>query len=264
MSANDRALETLELIGKAKEKMGRPLLESRNVGRAVFVGDTHTAVDVTQTVLDKYYEDAELVVFLGDYVDRGNTGVENLGLVASMFLEDPRRVIMLRGNHESPLTNPYYGFLDEVTEKLGVASYGGFKEFFQAMPYAVVVNDYLCVHAGIAANLDDVSEIATLPSPDLNPDNPVAFQLLWNDPRDMIEGFVPSVRGEGAFYYGSDVTQRFLQDNSLKGIIRGHEVVDGFREDMDGKVITVFSSRYHGASAGILVLDHEKMEQVRI
>lgn len=264
MSANDRALEALELIGKAKEKMGRTLLESREVGRAVFVGDTHTAVDVTQAVLDKYYDEADLVVFLGDYVDRGNTGIENLGLITSMLLEDPRRVIMLRGNHESPLTNPYYGFLDEVTEKLGEASYDTFKGFFQAMPYAVVVNGYLCVHGGIASGLDHVSQIAGLPTPDLNPDDPVAFQLLWNDPRDMIEGFLPSVRGDGAFYYGSDVTQRFLDSNSLKGIIRAHEVVDGFREDMGGRVITVFSSRYHGGSAGILVLDDDKMERARV
>jgi len=264
LSASDRALEALELIGKAKEKMGRTLLESREVGRAVFVGDTHTAVDVTQAVLDKFYDRADLVVFLGDYVDRGNTGIENLGLITSMLLEDPRRVIMLRGNHESPLTNPYYGFLDEVTEKLGEASYDKFTEFFQKMPYAVVVNGYLCVHGGIATGLDHVSQIAGLPTPDLNPDDPVAFQLLWNDPRDMIEGFLPSVRGDGAFYYGSDVTQRFLDTNSLKGIIRAHEVVDGFREDMGGRVITVFSSRYHGASAGILVLEDDKMEREKV
>ena len=258
------ALETPQIIGEAKVKLGRPLLASREANRVVFVGDTHTAVDVTQTVLDKYYDGADLVVFLGDYVDRGDTGIENLGLIASKFLEDTDRIIMLRGNHESPLTNIYYGFLDEVTKKLGEASYDEFKEFFQAMPYAVVVNNYLCLHGGIATKLDDVSQIAGLPTPDLNPDDPVAFQLLWNDPRDMIEGFLPSVRGEGAFYYGSDVTQRFLQNNSLKGIIRGHEVVDGFREDMGGRVITVFSSRYHGASAGILILDQDKMERAKI
>ncbi len=256
--------EILQLISQAKEKLGRPLLESREENRVVFVGDTHTAVDVTQTVLDKFYEGADLIVFLGDYVDRGDTGVENLRLITSMFLEDPHRVIMLRGNHESPLTNPYYGFLDEVTKKLGEASYEKFKEFFQAMPYAVVVNNYLCVHGGIANTLNNVSEIAGLPTPDVNPDDPVAFQLLWNDPRDMIEGFVPSVRGEGAYYYGRDVTQQFLENNSLKGIIRGHEVVDGFREDMGGKVITIFSSRYHGSPPGILVMDQDKMERVRL
>src|SRR5438445_175660 len=129
-----------ELISKAKEKLTGPLLQSRDVDRAIFVGDTHTAIDVTQTVFDRYYEEADLIVFLGDYVDRGKTGVENLGLIATKFLEE----------------------------------------------------------------------------------------------------------------------------NSLKGIIRGHEVVDGFREDMDGRVITVFSSRYHGSSAGILVMDNDMMEQVRI
>ncbi len=258
------ALETPDIIGEARVKMGRPLLLSRDVDRVVFVGDTHTAVDVTQTVFDKYYDDADLIVFLGDYVDRGETGVENVGLIASKFLEDSSKIIMLRGNHESPLTNVYYGFLDEVTKKLGDTGYESFREFFQAMPYAVVVNNYLCVHGGIASGLEDVSQIAGLPSPDLNPDDPMAFELLWNDPRDMIDGFVPSLRGDGAFYFGTDVTEKFLQNNSLKGIIRGHEVVDGFREDMGGKVITVFSSRYHGGSAGALILDQNKMEQTKI
>src|SRR6266487_1164451 len=132
------ALETFQLIGEAKEKMGKPLLEPREVNRVIFVGDTHTAVDVTQTVFDKYYDDADLIVFLGDYVDRGETGVENVGLIASKFLEDSSKIIMLRGNHESPLTNVYYGFLDEVTKKLGDTGYESFREFFQAMPYAVV------------------------------------------------------------------------------------------------------------------------------
>jgi protein phosphatase len=259
-----QALETPAILGEAKVKLGKPLLPSREVNRAVFVGDTHTATDVTQTVFDKFYGNSDLIVFLGDYVDRGMTGIENLGLIASKFLEDSTRIVMLRGNHESPLTNTYYGFVDEVTQKLGEASYHNFKEFFQAMPYAIVVNNYFCVHGGIASKIGDVSEIAGLPSPDLNPDDPTAFELLWNDPRDMIEGFVPSVRGDGAYYYGKDVTEKFLEENSLKGIIRGHEVVDGFRDDMDGKVITVFSSRYHGQSAGVLVLEGDKMERVRL
>jgi len=256
--------EIPQLILEAKEKMGRPLLEPREEGRVVFVGDTHTAVDITQTIFDKYYDNADLIVFLGDYVDRGETGIENLGLIASKFLENPNKIIMLRGNHESPLTNPYYGFLEEVTEKLGEPAYDKFKEFFQAMPYAVMVNNYLCLHGGIASTIESVSQIGELPFPDLNPDDPTAFQLLWNDPRDMVEGFIPSVRGDGAFYYGSDVTEKFLENNSLRGIIRGHEVVDGFREDLGGKVITVCSSTYHGGAPGILVLDTGKMEKIRL
>jgi len=253
-----------DLLSKAKEKLSGPLLPSKDVGRVIFVGDTHTAIDVTEKVFEKYYEDADLIVFLGDYVDRGKTGMENLALITSRFLEDPMRIVMLRGNHESPLTNHHYGFVEEVTEKLGPSGYDAFKAFFEQMPYAIIVNQHLCLHGGIAQGLNDVSEIAALPRPDENPDDPTAFQLLWNDPREMIDGFLPSVRGDGAYYFGEDVTKEFLAKNSLNGIIRGHEVVDGFREDMGGKVITVFSSRYHGASAGILIMDDEKMEKVTI
>ena len=258
------AAEALRVIGEAKAELAGPLLNPRYEDRVIFVGDTHGAIDVTETVIEKFFDDADLIVFLGDYVDRGSTSLENLGLIASTLLEDPHRTIMLRGNHESPLTNPYYGFTNEVTEKLGEASYEKFKEFFQSMPYAVVVNDYLCLHGGIAKGMEHVSEIASLPWPDLNPDDPIAFQLLWNDPRDVIDEFVPSVRGKGAYYYGIEATKTFLANNSLKGIIRGHEVVDGFREDMGGRVITVFSSRYHGGKAGVLILENGKMERVTV
>src|SRR6267143_1937871 len=180
------AAEALRVIGEAQAELAGPLLNPRYEDRVIFVGDTHGAIDVTQTVIDKFFDDADLIVFLGDYVDRGSKSLENLGLIASTLLEDPHRTIMLRGNHESPLTNPYYGFTNEVTEKLGEGSYEKFKEFFQAMPYAVVVNDYLCLHGGIAKGMEHVSEIASLPWPDLNPDDPIAFQLLWNDPRDRL------------------------------------------------------------------------------
>lgn len=50
--------------------------------------------------------------------------------------------------------------------------------------------------------------------------------------------------------------------NSLKGIIRGHEVADGFRSEIDERVITVFSSRYHKMRAGILLQDQGKFNMV--
>src|SRR5438477_10191759 len=109
------ALETSKLLSEVKEKMGKPLLEPREVNRVIFVGDTHTAVDITQTVFDKFYGDSDLVVFLGDYVDRGETGVENLGLITSKFMEDHSKFIMFRGIQESHLTKPYFSYYEEIT-----------------------------------------------------------------------------------------------------------------------------------------------------
>lgn len=219
----------------------------------VFLGDTHTAVDVSRKAFEKY-SDMDRIVFLGDYVDRGDSGVENMAFILSKFLDMDGRVILIRGNHESPLTHQYYGFLDEVLGNYDEETYMSFVILFSNMPYGAVVNDYLCVHGGLAHDVKTIEDIRELPLGDVNPDDPRAFEIMWNDPRDMIEGFVPNARGEGTYYFGADIVDEFLRENGLKGIIRAHEVADGFRYDMDGKVITVFSSRYHKMRAGALVM----------
>src|SRR6266571_3726752 len=85
------ARETPRLILEAKEKMEGPLLDSRREKKVVFVGDTHTAVDLTQTIFDKYYANSDLIVFLGDYVDRGETGEEKLLMISSKSSFKPCR-----------------------------------------------------------------------------------------------------------------------------------------------------------------------------
>ncbi|MHB1909173.1 MAG: metallophosphoesterase [Nitrososphaerales archaeon] len=254
--------------------MGRPLLAERKVGRATFIGDTHCAEDVTKEILKRYFDESDLLVFLGDYVDRGKTGVQNLETILLKLLERPDKVIMLRGNHESPLANQdrYLkdNFFDEVSDKFGSEEYLKFKEFFQNLPYAVVVNRYLCVHGGIARKINKVQEISQLPFPDEVPNDPNAFELLWNDPDPEHNGFSNSQRGPGTFRYGRDAVEKFLQENNLIGIIRAHEVVlDGIRENFDGKVYTIFSSKYHakrfsGARAGVLLFREEKLEKASL
>ncbi|AWS00170.1 metallophosphoesterase [Metallosphaera hakonensis] len=253
----------LDLVMKSRERFSsmKPLLRIGEKSKVAFVGDTHGAYNVTKYVFDKYW-DYDAIVFLGDYVDREPYGLENLELILSRFLENQEKVVVLRGNHESPLTNDYYGFKAEVKEKLGEEAYPEFVNLFANMPYAAIVNNYLCVHGGIARNLKKVEQIEDLKKPDIIPEDEIAFEMLWNDPREELDGFVPNIRGEGTFFYGKDVTLEFLKENSLAGIIRGHEVADGMRWELDERVITVFSSRYHKMRAGILLQEQGKFNQV--
>ena len=48
-------------------------------------------------------------------------------------------------------------------------------------------------------------------------------ELLWSDPQPS-SGRAPSKRGVGVAF-GADVTQRFLEDNSLDLLVRSHEVI---------------------------------------
>jgi protein phosphatase len=282
LSQSELRENAFAILEKAKDLMldlykRRPHIGPFESKRVAFVGDTHGAFEeVTKFVLGAVSKEVDLIVFLGDYVDREPpNGLENLLAILKVFADSKgEKVVFIRGNHESPLTNYYYGFYDEVTVKLGGGAYEKFKEFFSLMPISAVVNGWFAVHGGLPGLPDqegkmelairrpsEINEKVSLP--DENPDNPIALQLLWNDPREMKEyDFLPNVRGEGIYYFGVKPTEEFLEGDNLKGIIRGHEVANGVRVLMEGKVINVFSSVYHGESAGVLILEGNEPKEV--
>ena len=53
------------------------------------------------------------MVFLGDYTDRGNYGIEVLYTMLRLKLANPEQVFMARGNHEDIQMIASYGFLAE-------------------------------------------------------------------------------------------------------------------------------------------------------
>ncbi|MEM0225652.1 MAG: serine/threonine protein phosphatase [Thermofilaceae archaeon] len=208
------------------------------------VGDTHG--DVHSSVR-AFSIEAEKYVFLGDYVDRGPYQLENMIFLLAKKLELPEKVYLLRGNHESPITNVHYGFLDEVVYRYGSQIYRLFVEVFSRLPYAALINGTtLAVHGGIATGLKSLSELRSLPRPDEIPENRTAFEVLWNDPSEHSQGFTPSPRGYGIFLFGRDVFEAFAEAAGIRLMLRAHEYFpEGIHEYFDGKIISLFSCRYY-------------------
>ncbi len=232
-----------------------PQLYSVAGGDVLVVGDTHG--DVYTSLAAARMEWGKLV-FLGDYVDRGPYQLENLAFLLALELAYPEKVYLVRGNHESPLMNRRYGFMDVVASRYGRGAYRFFQRVFANMSYAAVIEErYLGVHGGLARRLRRVDEIAGLPKDDPEPLDEVAFEILWNDPDEAVEYFEPNpLRGRGTYLYGRRAVEEFLGGNGLEAIIRAHQPYEGgYREHFGGRVVTVFSCRYYpiGAPAALRI-----------
>lgn len=100
------------------------------------------------------------LVFLGDYVDRGIQCIEVLQYLMALKILFPKKVTLLRGNHETRSMTSYFTFRQECLEKYDVETYDTIMEMFDSLPLMATVNDlYLCVHGGISPELFQLEDV---------------------------------------------------------------------------------------------------------
>ena len=95
-------------------------------------GDIHSLVAWLENLVEegwldpnnpfKIIKENAFLCFLGDYTDRGLYGVETLFVVMQLYLHNPDKVLIVRGNHENFFLNFQYGFAKELLEKFGMSS----------------------------------------------------------------------------------------------------------------------------------------------
>lgn len=231
-------------------------------------------------------------LFLGDYVDRGDYGIEVISYLFAQKLLSPNKFFMLRGNHELRSVQEMFHFKSECLEKfgdsLGLQIWDAVNECFDVMPIAATVDDKVfCVHGGIPSPENEggnIEAINKIPSPLADPEteSPLAWELLWSDPlsssdnlteasiKELKEnhGFTFNSRRGTAHFFSCEALCNFLERNGLSHVIRAHEVQEaGFKVQQQGKLLTVFSSsRYCGGSneAACVLADNFKLRLIRI
>ena len=57
-------------------------------------------------------------IFLGDYVDRGQQGLETLLTLFKLKIQNPEKVILIRGNHENHYQNTINGFITKINKNI--------------------------------------------------------------------------------------------------------------------------------------------------
>ena len=234
----DRAIETLkkcQIIPEADvtdlcERAKSILSEEKNVHMvpipATVVGDIH----------GQFYDLLELFdvgghvpsvnyVFMGDFVDRGYYSVETFLLLLALKVRYPKRVTLIRGNHESRQITQVYGFYDECLKKYGNTTvWKNCADVFDCLCLSAIIdNSVLCVHGGLSPSLDTIDQIQDLNRQQEPPHEGPMCDLMWSDPDDDIQGWGISARGAG-YVFGPDIADQFLYANHLELIARSHQL----------------------------------------
>ncbi len=251
------------------------LVKLEPVGEAVVVGDLHGDLESLATILrssgftQRMAKSKEAVmVFLGDYGDRGVHSAEVYYALLRLKLAFPEQVILLRGNHEGPadlMATPHdlpLQFQHRFKAK-GELAYSKTRELWAYLYTAVLVEGRcLMVHGGLPSTLSSVDDLAC--AHETHPKQEFLEELLWSDPDDTIKDVATSPRGAGKLF-GKNVTENVLAKLNVKVLIRGHEPCsEGFRLNHEGKVLTLFSRKgtpYFNAHGAYLDLPlHGKFE----
>lgn len=234
-------LDYLDYMDRYFEKDGS-LIYLRS-GEAYVIGDIHGDIVTLTLLLEKgnigtHLKEGGKIIFLGDYVDRGEYQVETILFLMTLQLRFKDRVVLLRGNHEPPdWLLPYpHDFPLYVRSRFPEnwrEIYRVFLEIFDKLPSVCVSESgIIMLHGGISVKKISLKFYRT-------PDKDMLTEILWNDPMNE-EGYRPSYRGAG-YLFGPDITAKFLNENSLSLIIRGHEPANGYHYRHGGKIITLFS-----------------------
>lgn len=71
--------------------------------RHIAVGDIHGCFDLLKQLIEKsigFRADEDLLIFLGDYIDRGRQSKEVVRYLTALKERHPAAVVLLKGNHE--------------------------------------------------------------------------------------------------------------------------------------------------------------------
>lgn len=245
-------------------------IEPRRYKEAVIIGDIHGDLDTLIQILgyidiEKILRSDGLLVFLGDYVDRGDKQLEALLLIALLKNRYRENIITLRGNHEPPGFLPVYPhdypeILREMYGDDGEKIYRVSREIFDLLPYAAICEGVaVFLHGGIPVFSTGDCGLDVRCILDADNSEKILEEILWNDPtEDPDIDYAPSPRGAG-FLWGEPVTSMFIRKTGVKIIVRGHEAVwDGYKLNHGMRVLTIFSRKgapYYNAYAAAYVLD---------
>ncbi len=227
-------------MDKFKE-LEEPRLVNVKSRRVVLVGDTHGDLDVSQRVIDEFLDSSTTLVFLGDYVDRGEDSRGNIDFLLEQKIKNPNHIYLLQGNHEG---YPWMKFTPvDFWSGLDKAEFKFYKEIFQQFPLVATFNDVIALH-GALPDLESLKQVNQI-------------ELGDDDWRRITWGDFSQRRGlEIRPTFDRDYFERKMDDFDKKFLIRSHQP-DSPRKMFNDRCYTIFTSSAYGDQKTVAVVSNK-------
>lgn len=237
----------LEKTGKVFEKEPR-LIRLPSQGKAVFVGDTHGDLDASQQVSQRYLKKPYHIVFLGDYVDRGDHSEENIQYLLELKWEHPEDIFLLAGNHEGFMVKKFYpsNFWGSISFK----EKEKYDLLFSKLPLAATTqNGILALHGA----LPDLKSLEEMDRVELGDDN--WDRMVWGD---FVENEI-EILGDlwGRPQFGRPYFERLMERYQKQILVRSHQPHAPLTM-FNKRCITIFTSHVYLPVRTIAIADLEK------
>lgn len=226
----DKLTEHLLLIYGVKEYVLKWKVKSHT--KIIFIGDLHSSlhslirhmehwkangiIDINYKVLDPY-----IIVCTGDIIDRGPYGIELLYLF-NLFIRcnEPGRIQIIKGNHETLEMYSEHGFKDEIKYQLNKENRVKIKSLVDRLPVAIFIRRkqhrkwYMFCHGGMDKSM--------MPPISLHRNSEIKdFLKMSMSKRHRVLDHRPEGRGVG-FLWG-DFTYSIADLNERQYIVEGDE-----------------------------------------
>lgn len=242
-----RQEDLFKKVGRLFDKEPR-LIQLPSQGKAVFVGDTHGDLEASQEIVRRYLKKPYRIVFLGDYVDRGDHSEENIHFLLQVKYEYPDEIFLLAGNHEGYMVKEFYPV--SFWTSLSLKERETYGLLFSKLPLAATSqNGILALHGGLP-ELQSLEDINRIEWGDENWN-----RIVWGDFVELDVDVIDDWGGRpqyGRHYFG-----RMMDRYEKQVLIRSHQPHAPplmFKK----RCITIFTSDAYLPIRTIVAVDLEK------
>lgn len=222
------------------------LIEIRNAKRVIFVGDTHGDLEASERIIKEYLKNGNILVFLGDYVDRGAQSKENLDFLLKTKSRKPEQIYLLQGNHEGPHLAKFYpaDFWESLDEK----SYKKYTGIVEEFPFVVVVKNIIALH-GVLPDVESLDQINKIELGSRQ-----WHQITWGDFTSVDGEYLGIDYASGRPLFGRDWFFKLMKRFDKRILVRSHQP-DVSELMFEDKCLTIFTSRAYREKRTIAIAD---------